>query len=163
MYSKTFKIGLICIMLLVCQFKLIAQNSNFTGKWKVMIDSSDFGGLPQKTAAPSMIEVKLTGDSVAVSRTFGEEGAMGETLQFAASQKEVLSPDGNTLRKSKVSWSKDKKYIIFDWLYEVGGNEWHYTRTETWNLSADGKTLTIDRITILPEKTDKVKAVYQKL
>jgi len=155
--------ALICVcLLLVARGQALAQDSPYSGKWKLISDRSDLGQLPEKVAAASFVEVIIIKDTISVKRSFLTDGAFEETLRFEGQEKESFSPDGNTLRKSKVNWSKDKKAIVFDWYYEVGGNEWHYTRTETWNLSEDGKILTVDRITVMPEKTDKVKAVYQK-
>lgn len=152
------------IALIVCgiQSTVFAQQKTFNGKWKIVAEQSDFGGLEQKNAAPTEIDVNIISDSIVVNRYFGKEQSFKESLLFGVNALETLSPDGNTLRKSKVNWSVDRKRLSFDWYYEVSGNEWQYTRHETWSISEDGKNLTVDRVTILSEKTDKVKAVYQK-
>jgi len=149
-------IGILMTALFI-QFNATAQQQ-FVGNWKIAAEQSDFGGLDSTVAAPFWIDIKIN-DSLVVSRKFKDQKTVREVLFFGAKDLETFA-NGNTLKKARVNWSEDKKRLLFSWYFEVGGNEWHYSRTEAWSLSENGKILTIDRITILPEKTDKVKAVY---
>jgi len=156
-------IMLMAMALLSFNISSFAQIKGYSGIWKIDTERSDFGELEKDRGAPQSMVVNLMGDSISVVRSFGDKAPYVDVLTFGAVHKEEVTPDGNTLRKTKVKWSKDKSVLIFDWDYEVGDNEWRYTRTETWSLSSDGKELIVFRVTTLPGKTDKVNAVYVRL
>ncbi|WP_256005326.1 hypothetical protein [Pedobacter deserti] len=137
----------------------VAQVNSFSGKWSVDSTASDFGGLAADIAAPKIIVVSSVKDSLVVTRTFGAKEPFRESLKIDGSPVETI-PNGNTLKVASVK--KDGRAIVFNWHYEMNGNEWRYERTENWALSPDGKTLTIDRITTMSDKIDRVKAVYNK-
>jgi hypothetical protein len=75
-----------------------------------------------------------------------------------------LTYPGTTVSRT-LAWSEDGKIITISSKYKVHQeNEaaWEYTRTETYALAGDGKTLTLDRISVTPQGTEKVKAIYDK-
>lgn len=155
--------GIILILCLVVGSigDLRAQDLNVNGKWVIDKNDSDFGGLSPAIAAPVKISTSIVKDSIVVSRLFEGKELATEKLKFSDEAIESF-PDGNTKRLASVKYSDDKKSVVFDMHYEVNGKEWEYHRTETWKLSLDGKELTVERVTTLPNKVDKVRAVYTK-
>nr|WP_294873633.1 hypothetical protein [uncultured Pedobacter sp.] len=159
--KKSIRVTVLIFVMIYFSKPSIAQQSTFSGSWGLNKEKSDLGGLGVDIAAPKVIEVLVKGDSITVKRTFADKQPFIEALISGGKEVETL-PDGNLLKRAKVQYVKDKPEIIFNWYYEVSGNQWNYKRVENWSISEEGKLLTIERITTLPDKIDKVLAVYLK-
>jgi hypothetical protein len=160
--KKKYKVRVLIaglMLLMLDSANSFAQINKFSGNWMIDNSKSDVSGLSFDLAAPKKLVVSLIDDSIAVIRTFAGKEPSKQILKFNDTSLEDL-PERNILRLSSVK--ADKTSISFKWHYEINGNEWRYDRTEQWSLSNDGKLLTIDRMTTLPDKVDKVKAVYNK-
>ena len=152
---------IILLLGIVVSSYVFAQQKNFSGTWKIELEKSDLGGLAADVAAPKSIQVVANIKTITVKRIFGSDEPNTLTLNFSGEQVEKISTDGNTLAITHIEKEKSN-ILIFKTHYEVGGKEWEYDRKETWILSADGKLLTVERITTLPDKVDKVRAVYER-
>lgn len=148
---------LVCI----CFFSCMAQNAGFSGQWTLDRQQTHFGGLEEKVAAPFRLEVRNAIDTLFVLRYVSED-VIRQNLPKSGKDIERITSDGNTLVIEKLKKKDSPTELCLVSEYEVGGNEWRYHRQEDWRLSKDGKVLTIVRVTTLPDKVDKVIAVYTK-
>lgn len=137
-----------------------AQSAKFISRWQIIKGQSDFGGLEEKIAAPNTIKLAMNADSLFVYREFAQMPVLEERLKIGAPDVETLV-DQKTLKLSGVNWDKKANQFIFRATYEINGAQWVYWRTETWKVK--GELLEVQRTTIMPDKVDRVKAVYQKV
>lgn len=137
----------------------LAQSNLFSGSWKIIKEKSNFGNVDPKVAAPETMMIATAGDSVIVSRTFDGKEAFSERFKIDAPDFET-EIDKNTVKIARVNFDKSTKQLVFKSSYEVNGAQFIYSRNETWKIN--GKELQIERITTMPDKVDRVKAVYVK-
>lgn len=157
-YLKILMIG----MMLITSGKLgIAQSKNFNGTWILLKDKSNFGGLEVKKAAPNLITVLIKADSIITIRVFSDSLTFQERWRIDGSDVESMTSP-NTLKISNVSLQPKTGAITIQATYETNGAESVYWRTEEWDLISNGKELRMKRTTVLPNKVDRVVAVYRR-
>jgi hypothetical protein len=130
---------------------------NFTGDWKLNAGKSDFGPMP----APSVLNQKIQHDDPALSlstKQVGERGEMETQSKYSTDGKETTNKMRGNDMKSVAKWSGDKLKITSK--ADFNGNE--ITINETWSLSADGKTLTVERKVAAPQGEFESKVVLDK-
>ncbi len=166
-----FKVLLLAFMLMTVNLlaKAAPPKTDFSGAWQLNIAKSDFGKLPQ-TGAPTLINISQRADAIELDRSFPGTADLPAVvdkalLTFDGQQlKAVLAPR-NDQKTSYLKWSDDGQAITVFQNYKVteaGKTPWEYNRTEKYALSDDGKTLTIERVTVFPDRTETIKAVYDK-
>jgi hypothetical protein len=130
---------------------------NFSGKWKLVADKSDFGPMPppdklEQTNEHTDPDLKVT------STQAGQQGEMTAELKYSTDGK----PTTNTLRgnevKSVAKWDGDA--LSIESKLDFQGNE--VTLSDKWSLSEDGKSLTINRKINSPQGEFEVKIVLAK-
>lgn len=141
------------------------DHSDFSGEWKLNESKSELGQMArfatrtikadQKDDAITIAQTSpsFNGDDVTITQTLSYDGKETETALF-----------GNSKRRSNAKWSDDGKTLIINYTLELdfGGQTSEVKGTETWNLSDDGKTLTI-QINSSSQRGDfSSKAVYDK-
>lgn len=140
-----------------------ADPANLGGQWKLNESKSELGEFGGRMAAKS-IKIDQRADGVTITRnvtTFqGEETTRTENLTFDGKEVESAGGFGNAVRKSSAKWSADQKQLIVSYSISFGDNE--FKGTETFSLSADGKTLTIQTTSAGPQGDNTTKAVYDK-
>jgi hypothetical protein len=158
---STKLISFVAVSIVVCEI-MITPNNSFSGKWLINITKSEFGTLTPEAGAAKEIKIDQKKDAIEFERIFGSSTSK-ETLSNDGKQVEQDMPN-DTKKISSLKWSDNSKQFIVTSIYKVAnnGNPWEYTRTETYTLSTDGKTLTLDRVTVIPDRTDVVKAVYER-
>ncbi|MBN8857023.1 MAG: hypothetical protein J0H29_01470 [Sphingobacteriales bacterium] len=146
-----------------------SQKNNFGGNWKLDIAHSDFGGQIPGQAAPKTIVIALLKDSLQLERDFEGSGVTKEVLPLNSKPITIDLSKGavKTKKETALEKSTDDHQIVIHSTYTVDDQDgsgqarhWQYTRTETYRLSEDKSTLTLERITVVPDRTDVIKAVY---
>ncbi len=118
----------------------LAAKPNFTGDWKLNPAKSDFGQFP----APSKLTMSIGHDDPNLKVSTSMAGDYGEFTWEAAyttDGKECINKMRDNESKSTVTWDGD--ILLINTKTSFGGND--MTISDKWTLSADGKTLTIDR------------------
>jgi hypothetical protein len=158
---------MLSIILLFMVGKTMAQSAktDLTGAWKINMAKSDLGKTPVATAAPTTMDITQSDESIEFKRSFPGMTAT-ETFPFDGQAVESTIPPRNDHKTSSVKWSDDKNTIIVSQKYKVakeGKDPWEWSRTEKYYLSDNGKTLILERVSVLPDRTETVKAVYDKM
>jgi hypothetical protein len=142
------------------------ENTNFTGKWKFNESKSELGegrfrgAATQLTVSQNENELQIERLSV---RPSGEEFRSTEKLTLDG--KECTNVVfGDRERKSTATWSEDGHSLTISsvMIFEREGEKMTINTTETWNLSDDGNSLTIDYTSTSPRGERKNKFVYDK-
>lgn len=168
------KILLICTLLYITVLPAMAQSakqSDFSGTWLLDTVASKFNGVPAATAAS--VELGFSQHETYLALTKLAKGVDGQVFSF----RDTLSYDGkpsvriipNTgtnvyTKTTTVKRSVDGK-LVLSANYKVSspdGNEFFYSTNETYSLSAGNNTLTLERTSILPDRTERVTAIYHK-
>ena len=113
---------------------------NFTGDWKLNISKSDFGGMP----SPNSLTNKVTHDDPKLKVAVKQSGDMGEfemESNYTTDGKECTNEVFGSPFTSVVKWDGDT--LLIDSKGKMGDND--FSISDKWSLSADGKTLTINR------------------
>jgi hypothetical protein len=142
------------------------DKANFSGEWKLNAGKSDLGQFGD--FATHTIKTTQTDNNIAIARTapsFGGDGdnTSTETLTFDGKEAES-TVFGNSKRKATAKWLEDGKKlsIAFAILLDFNGETNEIKGTETWTLSGDGKTLTVETSTTSSFGDMTTKAVYEK-
>lgn len=140
---------------------LFAQ-PNFSGKWSLNESQSNFGNSEFRMAAVTM-DIAQNGNILTVEST--QPGFDGGEMQQSAKYNLDGQPCENAgfmdmVRKSVITWEDNKNSMIVTTTMAFEGNE--FKTTETWKLSADGKTITIDQVMPMYDGDMKLKLVYDK-
>lgn len=140
--------------------------TNFSGTWTLNEGKSELGQFGGR-AAPSKMTVDQKGNDV----TFTRIGTSPDGSQVSTS--ETITGDGKvsetTLanagkKSSTLKWAADGATFTINSTINIDANGQSFTLTvvETWSLSADGKTLTLDDALTTPQGDINIKAVYDK-
>ena len=150
----------VCLLLgltLIVAAALAQAKPNFSGDWKMIPSKSDFGMMP----APSSIVQKITHSEPelkVVSTQVGDQGDFTITSSYTTDGKECTNKFREFERKSTLKWDGDTLQI--ESKMEFGGNP--VTISEKWNLSEDGKALTISRHFVSSQGEGDAKVVLEK-
>jgi hypothetical protein len=137
-YSGVFAL----ILLAVFSNSARSQKVDFSGIWKVDSLKSNFRGF----VAPIKIKIEQTTDTISIQRTM--RTGRGDIRSFT----NKLPLDGKTMTNTN---GPEKSIISIKWSGQAlveksrAHEDTHnttYQATETWTLSPDRKTLTIDRV-----------------
>jgi hypothetical protein len=113
---------------------------NLTGTWKLNLDRSDFGPLPPPYSIEERIEHKEP--SLVVDWKYsGAEGALSGTSTYKTDGSKSTNLFGDIEIVSTAAWEGDSLKI--ESVGMMGGMEIEFQ--DTWKLSGDGQTITIDR------------------
>lgn len=113
---------------------------NFTGDWKLNTAKSEFGQFP----APSSMNQKATHNDPALkvaSKMATDNGDFDFENTYSTDGKETTNTFGPSEMKSVAKWEGDT--LVIQTKGQFGDNE--VTIQDKWDLSEDGKTLTVRR------------------
>jgi hypothetical protein len=138
LYSCVF--ALILLAVFCCSAKF--QKVIFSGIWQVDSLKSNFG----RFVVPVTLKIVQTTDSISIEKT--NHRFPGDTLSFTYK----LPLDGKTMTNTKgaekssqsIKWSGQALFETSSFHEDTHNTT--YQATETWTLSPDSKTLTIDRV-----------------
>jgi len=133
--------ALLALMLCFAFAAVAADKPDFSGKWKLNASKSDLGQMP----VPDKWEVTLEHKDPNVKSTTVTAGQMGERTMEAVYKTDGTETTnkgfGDSETKSTAKWDGSVLAIVTN--MEFQGNK--MTIESRWNLSADGKVLTMDQ------------------
>lgn len=136
---------------------LLAAAPNFAGDWKLVPSKSDFGAFP----APSAMSQKVSHDepSLKVSTKMAtDNGDFDFDSTYTTDGKETTNQFGPNAMKSTAKWNANA--LLIDTKGQFGEGE--LTIKDKWELSADGKTLTMLRQFSSARGDMEQKLVFEK-
>ena len=133
----------IIFALVSCSVSALEPKVNFSGKWSLNSDKTRIRG--QRTSAQGQLHVQQ-GENIIVIKRISPGRHQGpvvtnEELTLDGEVKDSIISGKPT--KSAVSWSSDGKKMTISYLILFGQDDIR-TTIEIWELSADGKTLSIN-------------------
>jgi hypothetical protein len=114
------------------------QKTDFSGTWKLNVAKSDFGPLPGPTSRTDVIAHKEPSISNHVT-TEGPQGKLDYVANYTTDGKETTNTVGERVSKSTAKWDGNK--LVVNTKLKI--NDSDVDVVATWELAADGKTLTI--------------------
>ena len=151
--------------LLLIHYGSFAQNTDFSGTWKLNESNSNMGE-GRFRGGSSPLTIHQEGNNLTTERTFvnrdGEE--MKSTEKFTLDGKKCENTTRNRTRTTTVTWSEDGKMLTFSsvMVFEREGQTMEMKSTEKWRLTDGGKSLTIDSTSETPMGERKTTLVYDK-
>ena len=147
----------LAFIVLIALSSLVLSAPNFAGKWVLNKDQSTMrtrdGEKPDVT-----MTIEQTGDTLKVKQESSSEFMNREySYKLDGSTQEVAGRGGRT---SKVTPKMEGDVLTVTTVRE--GQQGTMTSTERWELSADGKTLTVSGKNQSPRGEFESKMVYQK-
>lgn len=147
----------LAFLVVIAVSSLVLSAPNFSGKWALNKDQSDFrtrdGEKPDIT-----MTIEQTADTLKVKQESSSEFMNREySYKLDGSTQEVAGRGGRT---SKVTPKWEGDVLVVTSVRE--GQQGTMTSTERWTLSADGKTLTIAGKSQSSRGDFESKMVYQK-
>jgi hypothetical protein len=153
--TRLFSLTLLTLALGLVQAQ---AKTDFSGTWKLNAAKSDFGQMPP----PDSITQKITHQDPSlkanVATTGGMQGDMTYDLSYTTDGKECVNHIGEGELKSTLKWDGDE--LVVESKGSFGGNE--FTAKGRWNLSSDGKTLTVTQHFSSAMGEGDVKEVFEK-
>ena len=140
---KSFYSGVFALILLAgCSNSAKSQKINFSGLWKVDSLKSNFG----RFVVPVTLKIVQTTDTISIGKTYhrGPGDTLSFTYKLSLDGKTMTDTRGTTKSSQSIKWS-GQSLVETSSAHEDTHNT-TYQATETWTLSPDSKTLTIDRV-----------------
>jgi hypothetical protein len=116
-----------------------SQPVNFSGDWKVDSLASNFNGY----VSPVGLKIVQTNDSIGIESS-GEGGTHPMTDKRSLDGKIATIAKGTATGSVSAKWSGQA--LVQSATYHDNASNSTYEATETWTLSTDSKTLTVDRV-----------------
>ena len=141
------------------------KKSDFSGQWTLNREKSE----PQEggqSMAAQRLTVTQEGNNLSIERLAvgrsGEESKTTEKLTLDGKEYENVMLENP--RKTSANWSEDSKSLTITTLISFwsGGNENIATIVEFWELSEDGKSLSIESSSESPWGERKDTYIYDK-
>lgn len=127
------------LTLLSLAVALAADPPNFGGTWKANVAKSDFGQMPAPNSVVTKIDHKEP--SIKVATTYsGEQGEMTFERALSTDGKETEGQFGPMTLKSTAKWEGATLVVESKGSGDMGD----FKLAEKWNLSEDGKTMTVN-------------------
>jgi hypothetical protein len=157
MRSNTIRVFSVALLAAAFGLAQAQAKPNFTGNWKLNAGKSDFGAMP----APDSRTDKITHEDPDLRDSFTQSGQMGEftaEMRYSTDGKETTNTIRDNQIKSTAKWEGDE--LTIDGKAQFNGAD--VTMKDRWSLSADGKTLTINRHVTSPMGETDQKIVLEK-
>jgi len=156
-----FTAALLSITLL---FSFTYKAANFSGTWTLDESASELGQFGAR-GAYSKIVIDQSAESIKMTLSgAGFDGSNYEIVETHAVGKESQNTGiMNSKKTSTLSWDGDQRFKVDIKLsLEFNGQSLDLTGVEKWEISADGKTLTLNSTITTPQGEMSTKAVYRK-
>ncbi|MDP4265747.1 MAG: hypothetical protein Q8941_24730 [Bacteroidota bacterium] len=146
-------------------FTKVADKANFSGSWSLNEGKSELGDFAR--FATRKIKVEQKDDAITISKTGpsfnGDDITNTETITFDGKTSES-TVFGNAKKKSTAKWTDDGKTLSISYsiAFERNGQTFDITGTETWMLTNDGKSLSLQNVSSSPQGERTTKAQYDK-
>ncbi len=155
MLRKHFFVAAVAAVCLMLASPAMAKQ-DFSGTWKIVLDKSDFGPMPAPEKVEQVVEQKEN-DLKVNWTSVSQQGEMKLELNYST-EKETTNTFRNAPMKSTAKWEGETLVVVSK--LEVQGNE--IVIQDTWSLSDEGKTLTMDRKLNTPQGDIEMKQVFTK-
>jgi hypothetical protein len=143
------------------------QKIDFSGNW-ILKEQKSITGTLYLNAVPKKIKVVQRADSFLIERinmnASREDIMTSESIVLDGKPFDTFTPSKRR-KITNIKWEKDSQSLIEIAVYMSSTNQTaiEYKITDTWSLSADGKTLTMIRVDeSSTEQSWSVKAIYDK-
>jgi hypothetical protein len=153
--TRLFSLALLTLAL---GFVQAQAKTDFTGTWKLNAAKSDFGPIPPPDSVTMKIAHQEPSIKSNVATTGGPNGDMAYDVSYTTDGKECVNHMGENELKSTLKWDGDD--LAIDSKGSFGGAD--FTAKGRWNLSGDGKTLTITQHYTSTMGEADVKEVFEK-
>ncbi len=134
---------------------------DFSGEWKLNLDKSNFGPMPPPESETRTIEHADPSLAVKSVRT-GGTGDMTTEMKFSTDGKETVNniktPNGDIEIKTTMNW--EGKALVAKSKLDIQGMG--VTSEDHWELSEDGKTLTVNQKVSTPQGDFEASQVFEK-
>jgi hypothetical protein len=119
-----------------------SQKVNFSGHWKIDSLKSNYG----RFVVPVTLKIVQTTDTISIGKTYhrGPGDTLSFTYKLSLDGKPVTDTRGTAKSSQSIKWSGQALFETSS-AHESTHNT-TYQATETWTLSPDSKTLTVDRV-----------------
>ena len=146
----------------VIPFALPADTKpDLSGEWKLNLDKSNFGPMPPPETETRTIQHADPSLSVKSVRT-GGMGDLTTEMNFTTDGKEsvnkIETPNGAIEIKTTMNWKG--KVLVAKSKLDVQGME--INSVDHWELSDDGKTLTVNQKVTTPQGDFEASQVFEK-
>jgi hypothetical protein len=135
---------------------------DFSGEWKLNIDKSNFGPLPPPESETRTIEHVDPSFSIKQVRVGGGMGDFTTEMKYTTDGKEsvnkIETPNGALEIKTTMNW--EGKALIVKSKFNIQGMD--MTSEGHWELSEDGKTLTMNDKLSTPQGDFEMSQVFDK-
>lgn len=145
------------VMLMSVAALTAAAKPNFAGDWKLNPAKSEFGQFP----GPSSMTQKATHDDPTLkvaTKMATDNGDFDFESNYSTDGKETTNNFGPNAMKSTAKWEGD--VLAIQTKGQFGDAE--VTISDKWEISADGKTLTVKRRFISAQGEMEQKMVFDK-
>ena len=157
------------VLFLVLSDSVIAQtNVSFSGKWLFDKSKSSPDLVESKYAGSVVLEVVQNSTTISFADTYinpGNPDWKTAKDMYTIDGKEKITKHSVGTNKRMAKWSDDKKTLILTNIdtQELKGKLQDFFTTDSLSISADRKTLTIERVTKNPVQGDRKQIkVYSK-
>ena len=138
--------------------------ADFSGTWNLDESASELGQFGTRGAA-SKITVTQAESTMKLAKT--SQGFDGNTVEntetYTVGKESENAGIFNSKKFGTMNWDGDQAFkIVFTIKMEFQGQSMELTGNEKWELSADGKTLTLSVNMTTPQGEINTKAVYKK-
>jgi len=123
-----------------------AQNTGFTGNWKINLAKSEFNDAPSYTLSKAF-DIMLTPSTTTIRRTnIADSGADSLSFEISGTDgKNASLKNAGGFKEFKIGRSPDGKKLIETFTYAGGEDDLTFEGTETFALSEDGKVLFVTK------------------
>lgn len=144
-----------------------AQGVNYSGNWALDKAKSDLQGRMNESLRSMTLVIEQSGNDLSAEfqSSFGDrESSDKMVLTIGGEQVSRQGMMGRGTTKSKAQWSTDSKNLIIvsESTFEGPNGTMNMKTTDTYILSADGATLTINRASETPRGARSSTLVFAK-
>lgn len=137
---RNYRFVYAAVLLLAIAAVAAAAQPNFTGTWKMNASKSEFGEMP----APNSLIQTITHNEPNLTVSTKQSSDMGDfefEAKYTTDGKECVNMRRDNPATSVLKW--EGSTLVITTKSKFGDTD--FTTTERWDLSADGKELTINR------------------
>lgn len=141
---------------------------NFSGEWKLNEQKSDLGQFGGRMAG-RQLKINSQADSISYERTStsqsGDVVTTKESLTFDGKESDAITSGGNAKRKSSAKWSEDGQSLSINSTITLNrnGETIEIKVKETWKLTDNGNTLSIESNSSSSFGENSMKLFYDKV
>ena len=133
------RLAAVLAILMLAALPVLAK-ANFSGDWRLNVSKSEFGQMP----APNSMTQKIAHEAPRLkvaAKSSSERGDFEYQFNFTTDGKECANEIRGNPSRSTLKWDGDA--LVIESKSRFGDSE--FTIRDKWTLSADGKTLTMER------------------